>query len=264
KGKVPIVADFMASRWAYEAMAVHQFKNNDFQKSYYELNKGEAQADFKAAYVEKELRKKRQYILENYQSESDSIKGIVAKDLAILKKELMADPFKEGIEDIDFDRLTPGTYSPEIDNALNAYLNAYKKHYQKLYNENVKTKDKKIFFFENNGDYNLNEYKDAYFNQSLADLVTNVNEKDRIIEYQGELIQQFNSVYNEPDDPSNPLDYRAHFFAPVKHFIGSYFDTYFFNLLVIWLMTILLYAALYFELLRKGLSALSKIKFGRK
>ena len=31
KGKVPIVADFMASRWAYEAMAVYQFKNNSFE-----------------------------------------------------------------------------------------------------------------------------------------------------------------------------------------------------------------------------------------
>ena len=28
KGKVPIVADMMASRWAYEALVVDQFRNN--------------------------------------------------------------------------------------------------------------------------------------------------------------------------------------------------------------------------------------------
>ncbi len=34
KGKVPIVADMMASRWAYEAMAVYQFRNNSYQQPY--------------------------------------------------------------------------------------------------------------------------------------------------------------------------------------------------------------------------------------
>ena len=32
KGKVPLVADFMASRWAYEALAVDAFKNNSYEK----------------------------------------------------------------------------------------------------------------------------------------------------------------------------------------------------------------------------------------
>ena len=39
KGKVPVVADLMASRWAYEAMSVYQFRENDFSKPYYELEK---------------------------------------------------------------------------------------------------------------------------------------------------------------------------------------------------------------------------------
>ena len=62
KGKVPIVADMMASRWAYEAMAVHQFKHNAYEEPYYNLEKQEAQADFSAAYWVEELKKKRQYV----------------------------------------------------------------------------------------------------------------------------------------------------------------------------------------------------------
>jgi ABC transport system ATP-binding/permease protein len=38
KGKVPVVADLMASRWAYEALAVHQFKNNSYGQPYYEVS----------------------------------------------------------------------------------------------------------------------------------------------------------------------------------------------------------------------------------
>src|SRR6188768_2630074 len=47
KGKVPIVADMMASRWAYEAMATYQFKNNEYEAPYYDYEKSESQADFK-------------------------------------------------------------------------------------------------------------------------------------------------------------------------------------------------------------------------
>jgi hypothetical protein len=34
KGKVPLVADMMASRWAYEALAVYQFKNNSYEEPF--------------------------------------------------------------------------------------------------------------------------------------------------------------------------------------------------------------------------------------
>ena len=49
KGKVPIVADMMASRWAYEAMAVHQFKNNSYEAPYFTYEKVEAASDFKSS-----------------------------------------------------------------------------------------------------------------------------------------------------------------------------------------------------------------------
>ena len=41
KGEVPLIADMMASRWAYEAMAVHQFKSNNFEYLYYDLEQKE-------------------------------------------------------------------------------------------------------------------------------------------------------------------------------------------------------------------------------
>jgi amino acid transporter len=41
KGTVPLVADIMISRWAYEAIAVNQYKANPFEIDYYEYEKKE-------------------------------------------------------------------------------------------------------------------------------------------------------------------------------------------------------------------------------
>ncbi|MEQ8576128.1 MAG: ABC transporter, partial [Fulvivirga sp.] len=266
KGKVPIVADMMASRWIYEAMAVYQFKNNTFAALYFDIEKTEAKADFKAAYLVEELKRKNQFIGEHLEGASDSLNNILQKDLRIIRNNLETEPFREGIEDLDIDKLTLENFNKVISQQLTNYFAAYKKHYQDVYNKSVATKEKMVYFFENNPEYeyNLNQAKNEYYNESLADLVMNVSEKDRIIEYNGELIQQINPIYNDPKNPANFLDYRTHFFAPQKYFLGTYFSTYAFNLIVVWVMTLILYIFLYFEALRKGINAFGKIKIGSK
>ncbi|MBL6447249.1 ATP-binding cassette domain-containing protein [Fulvivirga sp. 29W222] len=267
KGKVPIVADFMASRWAYEALAVEQFKHNSYEKPYYGLEKIEADADFKSSYIVEDLKKRLSYAADHFESDNDSIKAIVGKDLSIISQELSDEPYREGLENIDvINDLTIGNFNKEKATQLEQYFGKFKAHYQDVYNKTVAIRDNMVYSFENNKeyDYNLNEYKNKYHNESLADLVMNINEKDRIIEYQGKLIQQINPIYNDPDKPEHLLDYRTHFFAPKKYLLGSYVDTYYFNIIVIWIMTLILYFTLYFELLKKGISAFGKIKFGRK
>jgi len=59
--------------------------------------------------------------------------------------------------------------------------------------------------------------------------------------------------------PKNALDYRAHFFAPQKNLFGTPVSTFLFNNLVIWIMTVLLYVMLYFELLRKLVNSFDHI-----
>jgi hypothetical protein len=93
-----------------------------------------------------------------------------------------------------------------------------------------------------------------------------VDEKERIIEFEGQLYQQINPIFIDPR-PSGPLDYRAHFFAPKKHLLGSDLSTFLFNNIVIWIMTVLLYLTLYFELLRKLINAFeglpAKVSLGK-
>ena len=129
-----------------------------------------------------------------------------------------------------------------------------------MYNKAVAAREKLIFDLENEkgSEYKVYDYKNKYYNESLADLVKNVSVKTRILEHQGELIQQINPVFAEPK-PKGPLDYRTQFFAPAKYFLGLRFETYLFNILVIWFSSVIFYITLYFELLRKFVNLFSKV-----
>ena len=60
-------------------------------------------------------------------------------------------------------------------------------------------------------------------------------------------MQKIYPVYLYPL-PGNPiLDLKAHFFAPVKFAFGRYIPTLLFNVMVIWLMTLLLFVTLYYK-----------------
>ena len=59
-------------------------------------------------------------------------------------------------------------------------------------------------------------------------------------------------IYQYPE--SNLI--KAHFYAPKKQIFGVYFDTYWVNVTVIWLMIVLLYITLYYKALKKLLCAM--------
>lgn len=260
KEKVPFVADLMASRWAYEAMAVHLFINNNYEKAFYSYEKEAAIADFKSAYLAEELMKRNQFLINHFQSEDDSVKLEVYNSFKILENGLKNEPFKKGLETINLNvSLREDGYSIEFGNQLASYLNNFRKHYQNVYNEQVRTSDLKKSYFEKKG-FDLNKEKNDYYNESLADLVKNVNTKERFSIYNNRPIQLIDPIFQTPN-PLHPLDYRTAFFFPKKSFLGIQFSTYTFNSVAIWLMTLSLYIMLYFELLRKLLDPSEKTSF---
>ncbi len=127
-------------------------------------------------------------------------------------------------------------FTPAFNSDLDQFLQAYKEKYLTLYNTAVTQKDNAQFAFQKSSGKSLNELKNKYYNDDLADLVKNVSEKDRILEFDGKLIQQINPVFQEPD-MSSPLNYRAPFFAPEKNLFGMRVSTFWFDILVIWVMT---------------------------
>jgi len=267
KGKVPIVADIMASRWIYEGVAVRQFKTNDYESKFYDFEKQEFQSDFKSSYWIKDLKNRLNYVIDHNDSDDEAVQQKVLNNLELIRNELKEEAGTGNINDMDIDiALSTDKFNAQIGNDIIKYLDQLTQKYLDQYNLAVQKKEKLIYGYENNFGYNLSEMKNKHYNDGLADLVRNLAVKDRIIEFKGHLLQIVDPVFNDPKNPKNLLDYRSHFFAPKKHFLGVYFETYWFNLIVVWAMTVLLYIALYFEWLKKLIGSLESVseRFRRK
>jgi ABC-type multidrug transport system ATPase subunit len=250
RDKVPVLADFIAARWGFEAIAVDQYKNNEYMASFFDLEKSQSQAYYKYTYLIPELNKRLDYVTENYKTADDSVKTLVKRDFSVLQTTLLQEP---GIRDLKLDLandLSLTGFNKEKSAQLEAYLKQLNDKYVEQFNKAGDWKDQLIVHKEKDKTFNLTAFKNQYHNESLADLMKNANAKDRIVEYEGRLLQQTDPVYREPANGA-AWDYRTHFLAAQKPLFGRLFDTYGFNVAMLWLITGFLYITLYFETFRK-------------
>ena len=265
KDKVPVVADMMASRWAYEAIAVKQFRDNGYEKYFYKIEQKENIANFNIVYLLPELNERLDFAYENLNSKNDSILKIAIDNLEVMKAELIKqNKIINRVTAEDFASLSIEKLNSTSYNRLKGYLKELEVFYNKIFNEAAKEKENYLFALSRlNGGTNVNGLKDQYFNESLSDLVRNATAKKRIVETDHYLAPKMDYVYFSPVEIKGTFDYRAHFFAPVKHFAGNYYDTFKFNIIVIWLAGVFLYGLLYFDILRKLLNVFGKISIPR-
>ena len=267
RDKVPVVADLMASRWAYEAIALRQFRHNAFERPFFELEQQEMTADFKASYWIPELRHRLISAQERLNAEKPELKKQLKGDMELVYSEIRSELDAHGadapafLEGLLSER--PGALSIRLSFAL---LDTLHRRYLSAYNAALNRRELLIYFLDNNSGpgFSLNHLKDLHHNESLSDLVRNVNVRDRIVEYRGKLLQQIDPVFREPDAPKHLFDYRTHFFAPSKWLLGWKVDTYVFNVLAIWTMSLVLYICLYFQWLHKGIALFALMKRKRK
>jgi len=89
-----------------------------------------------------------------------------------------------------------------------------------------------------------------YYNNWLASFILNRGAVDMYIEKPKRIIRKFEPGFMAPTANNG----RAHFCAPFKILGNTEIDTFWFNLAVIWIVSILLYIALYFNFLQKLVS----------
>jgi hypothetical protein len=242
------------------------FKNNGYQEYFFDIEADEKMADFKSSFLTKKIREKIRVIENNLGSTDEKSIKETEEAITLIKNSLAKEPFRGNLENEDLDKLlVVGEISESTIKKLDTYVDLLRDNYLQDFNLAVKKKETLQYHLENNEayDFNLNEAKDKYYNESLADLVRNLTVADRVIEFKGELIQQIDPVFNKPAKPENMLNYRTHFFAPQKYFAGVYIDTFYFNLFVIWFMSLLLYIALYFEAFGKLLRFFGNLSLKR-
>ena len=249
--KVPLVAEIMATKWAYEALMVKQFKDNAFQRYFFDIEKRENSADFKKVYLLPELRNRLD------ECTNAIMEGLSWEDYTAAFLVLRNEVFKEQkvTPQIVFSQtegLRNGEFDIEVAGELYEYFDLLDQHYTSEFEISNRQRENIVNFMLTEDPVKYRYLRDHFFNESLSDIVKKVFEKNKVLEYRHELVQQINPIYRDPL-PAGPLSFRTHFFAPEKHFLGREFSTYGFNVFFIWILTALLYFTLYFDLLKKAI-----------
>ena len=97
------------------------------------------------------------------------------------------------------------------------------------------------------GESALIELKNNHTNIRLREIVLDEFNTQKIIETGKKIIQKYEPAYMKPVSANG----RAHFYAPYKKIGNKQADTFWFNITVLWLVSLTLYLFLYFRLLKR-------------
>jgi len=257
---VPIVGDLMTSRWAFEALAVTQFKDNAWHKHFYDIEKEKSYFEFRFNYLIPELVNRTDAALrhKNNSEEKDYQKNlrIIKNEIAKIEKASSKRTYAKLKE------LEPNLFNNDVADYTKKYLDNKKRNFIKLYNTATNKSDK-VFdrLLKEYGDRDaVIKLKEDNYNIALADLVTNKNSFETIVDYKNSLIQLTKPIYKDPESNYG----RSHFYSPYKNVFGMHVDTLWFNILFIWFTTLTLYIALIFNGIKKLMTIAEKFSLKRK
>ncbi|NQZ74955.1 MAG: ATP-binding cassette domain-containing protein [Ekhidna sp.] len=248
KEKVPMIGELMASRWAYEALAVTQFRDNPYNRDFYALDKEVAQNTYKSVYYTKFLQEYLEYCKNNIG------KPDVANKLRVIQNEVRKQLGIFGADKMtSVEKLTQEAFDDEVYKQTSDFLTAI----QKVYNKRRRNAKQELdaLIAERTADTDQEQThlnsKMSYENERISYMLKNIATKKRVVLSGDQLVQKIYPVYAKNEHPNGPFNFRTNFYYPEKYFGGRYIDTKVFNVIIIWLMTILLFVAVYFDWLRK-------------
>jgi hypothetical protein len=256
KDAVPMAGEIMASRWAFEALAVEQFKDNHYMAQFFDMEKEMAQARFRSEILTTELIGQID-LVDGWTRLNKPVADISPK-LLIIKNEIKKLDAENFLPQFKYEEsLVTGKFNNEIAEAAKSHLNKLKELHSERYQNAKAEKDKLINeITKQKGENFLYNLKMENHNKSLEVLALNSDTKEFFRETPYGYIQKIAPIYKTPDFTYG----RSHFLASQKNLVGFYIDTFYFNLSIIWVMCFLLYIALYYNWLRKILSFSTQIK----
>ncbi|MEM6737175.1 MAG: ATP-binding cassette domain-containing protein [Bacteroidota bacterium] len=234
---VPVVGDLMASRWAYEALAVAQFRYNNYDKHFFEVNQEISVNSVHRSYLIPEMLSINAQLVNDsaYWSRSE-------RELAVLKNEMTRLNEVYGFKSFQYiDQLTPEYYNESIRNRLSNYLLQAKDFFARKYLKSQTRRDSVYnALIAELGKEKFIELEHQYHNEFLKNLLINRSQLSMVYRGENQLIQKKDPIYMMPYSTMG----RAHFYAPFKVIHTTHIPTFTFNICFIWLMNIILYTLL--------------------
>jgi len=253
---VPVAGDIMTTRWAYEAICVEQFKSNGFEKPFFKYEMEKSQNDWYVSFLIPTLNIKvdgclsagkkpenKDYSEENFRKINFHIKDL-SELTGIKPGKWIGSLNYTGFNDIIADDTK--LFLDSLKNLLRQKSKILTMQHDSLIN----LKKRQI------GEDQFIRLRENDYNESLADFVLNRNTTNKIYEAEDKLIQKADPVFMKPGSKYG----RAHFFAPFKQFGNLKIGTLLFNMVAIWIMTIIFFITLYFNILKRFILFLETLK----
>lgn len=266
---IPALGELMTSRWAFEAFMVTQFKDNPFERQFYSLDQRIALANYKKQYYIPTLESKLAFVVNNGSRWRDrSENNPVKSSLDLLRSEIQHELTLIGKDRFQYlEKLQIGKFDSLTYHKTDTFLRVLKKFYGNRWKKADEEKQAAVLALTDTPEkqklYDLSRMR--FVNESVTRMVENSNEAKRILEWDGQLVQKVSSIFFDDHRPIHYFDFSANFYVPTKYFAGRKYDTFYFNLAMIWFFSFALYVTLYFEMLKRFIKALENYrKYRRK
>ena len=253
---VPVIGDAMVTRWSYEALMVEEFKNNKFEKPFFELDMEFSQTGWYSSFLLPTLKVKVDYCKaagKNPDREETSRKNF--RKLNYHFKELSVET-----------GLVPGSWIADLNyDGFNDYVAGQAKLFIDTLSLSLRARNKIIsdqrdalvnMIRNRMGEAEFQKLRDENYNDNLANIVLNRLNTNKIYDSDKKLIQKADPIWMKPGSKHG----RAHFYAPYKRLGNMKIDTLPFNIAAIWIMTAVLFITLYFNILKLFIVLLESLK----
>lgn len=248
---VPVAGDLMASRWAYEALIVNQFKNNNYEKYFYDVQQESANLLYELNFLIPAINNKiydYKRIPENKYGSPEYLKtvGLIRNSIS-------------EIGGLSIDEFFSNDSLISIDTELLSNALAGRRRFL-IRETNILDAEKEEIIQEMfDSGFSEDDFimlKSENYNKTIADLVLNNNELIKVKERGERFIRKDSPVYQYPNSKAG----RAQFYSGIKRIGNFEIDTVWYNISVLWLMTLVLYLALISDFLKKSSNLLDGLK----
>jgi ABC-type multidrug transport system ATPase subunit len=256
---VPIIGDVMPARWSFEALAVEQFKNNKYEQNFFDNDVRRSLNEWIANYLIGYIRTDMQFCLkykDSIQYRNEVVDNF--KKISYYVSELTTSAGFDSVPPILESSLKNEKIYTAAAKAGDRYLDSLARRFRyfmldaRAANENISDS---IVSKTSKGEFV--KLKGEYFNKRLKFVVLDEDRIYKYIETSDKIIRKY-----EPGLMVAKSKYgRAHFYAPSKTIGNQEIDTFWFNLAVLWFVTIVLYIILYYNVLQRVSAYLENLRF---
>jgi ABC-type multidrug transport system ATPase subunit len=246
QNKVPVVGELMITRWAEEALIVHFYINNNFNKSLFKIDLQQSELRFLLLNLIPELQRN----INEHNPIDKETRLLIENGVIMLTDKLQTHAPDEifSCSDTDF----PGIVTKYLDTSKEKLASRYS-NVNFLRDNEIE----RLYPNTEQGRENLISSRNIYHNKSIDDLVRNRFYPSPIVKHGSNYIQKTDPIFQV----SNSLVGRSHFLAPYKMIANSLMGTFWYNFIVGLLMIFFLYILFIYNVFPYLIKQLQRMTF---